>query len=283
MQLRRTFLLGVIGSLSLAALLGIWAFLFGNFGELEWKILFTTMTAALFSLTSLGAAVVLERARWRIAMIFAFVLSGLGLLVYLPIIWSESIWRWVDDDNLFKLMFWLAAWSISLPHAGLLSLATFKGLFRWVRRAAIAAVFALAMSVTLVALFEGEPDEELWFRIIGVFVILSTLGTITVPILAKVSGIDRNAGVESTAMEINITCPRCLMEQTVRSGHSRCAGCKLKFEINIEEPRCPKCDYLLHRLTSPTCPECGQTLGDDEITPGLRPPAALDSLETPDD
>jgi len=279
MQLKRTFLLGVIGSLSLAALLGIWAFLFGNFGQAEAKILGTTLTAAMFSLTSLGAAVVLERARWRIAMVTTFVLSGLGLLVYLPVIWFEPIWDWVDDDLIFKVMYWFAAWSIALPYMGLLSLAGLKGFFKSVRRATIAAVFGLAISVTLVALFEGEPDEELWARIIGVFGILSALGTITVPILTKVAGIDKVASVQSTAMEIKITCPRCLMEQTVRSGHSRCSGCKLKFEINIEEPRCPKCDYLLHKLTVPTCPECGQVLGSDEIS---HAPKALDPTETPD-
>jgi len=279
MQLKRTFLLGVIGSLSLAALLGIWAFLFGNFGDMEWKILFTTMTAALFSLTALGAAVVLERARWRAMMIVSLVISGLGLLTYLPVIWFEPSWRWVWWDLLIKVMWWQAIWSIALPHAGLLSLAALKGFFRWVRRAAIGAVFAMAVSVTLCALFEGEPDEELWARIIGVFGILSALGTITVPILYKVAGIDKITGVESTAMEIKITCPRCLMEQTVRSGHSRCVGCKLKFEINIEEPRCPQCDYLLHKLTEPTCPECGMGLSGDEIT---RPPEALSPTETPD-
>jgi len=277
MQLKRTFLLGVIGSLSLAALIGIWVFLFGSFGDLEWKILFTTMTAALFSLTALGAAVVLERARWRVAMTAAFVFSALGLLVYLLVIWFEPNWNWEWWDMTIKVMWWLAIWSIALPHAALLSLASLRGLYKWVRHAAITAVFLLAFSVTLVALFEGEPDEELWARIIGVFGILAALGTITVPILAKVAGIEKEAGVESTSMEIKITCPRCLLEQTVRSGHSRCGGCKLKFEINIEEPRCPKCDYLLHKLTEPTCPECGQAFGDDEIT---RPPGALDPTET---
>ncbi len=274
MQLKRTFLLGVIGSLSLAALIGIWTFLFGNFGDLEWKILFTTMTAALFSLTALGAAVVFERGRWRAAMVVTFILSGLGLLVYLLMIWFEPHWNWPWWKFAWKVMWWLAIWSIALPHAGLLSLATLKGFFRWVRRAAIGAVFTLALSVTWVVLFESVLDEDIWIRIIGVFGILSALGTITVPILAKVTGIDKEAGVESTAMEIKITCPRCTLEQTVASGHSRCVGCKLKFEINIEEPRCPQCDYLLHKLTEPVCPECGQQLGDDEI---IRPETALDT------
>ena len=33
--------------------------------------------------------------------------------------------------------------------------------------------------------------------------------------------------------------------------------CGLKFHIRLEEPRCPKCDYLLFMLQSDRCPECG--------------------------
>ncbi len=264
MQLKRTFLLGVIGSLSFSALLGIWAFLFSTFGELEVKIILTTLTAALFSLTSLGAAVVAERGRWRPAMIATFVISGIGLVIYLLAIWVE-LWRYVDDDWLAKGMFWIGTWAVAMPHMALLSLAPLKGAYLWIRRSACACVFLLASSITLFALFEGEPDPEFWFRTVGVFGILTALGTITVPVLVKVVGIDKEAGVESTSLDIQITCPRCLLQQTVRSGHSRCKGCKLRIEINIEEPRCPRCDYLLHKLTTPVCPECGYKLGDEEL------------------
>jgi hypothetical protein len=267
MQLKRTFLLGVIGSLSLAAFLGIWVFLFGNFGDIEAKIILTTLTTALVSLTSLGAAVVLERGRWRGAMIGTFVLSGLGLLVYLSMIWFEPGYQWPFWDTAIRVMIWLATWAVALPHMGLLSLATFRGFYSWVQRAALLAVLLLAISITICALVKGEPDEDFWIRVIGVLGILSALSTITVPILAKVAGIDKEAGVESTPLDIKITCPRCMREQTVSSGHSRCSSCKLKFEIKIEEPRCPRCDYLLHKLTAPVCPECGLELGDEEVVP----------------
>lgn len=263
MQLKRTFLLGVIGSLSFAALLGIWAFLFGSFGDTEFKIIMTTLTAALFSMTSLGSAIVLERAKWRIAMICTFVLSGLGLLVYLLMIWFEPSWRWHWIEMVTKAMVVIAVWAVALPHMGLLSLASLKNFYYWVCRATVLAVLLLALSITLGVIF--EPDEDVWIRLIGVLGILATLGTITVPILAKVAGIDKDTGVESTPLDLKITCPRCLLVQTVSSGHSRCLGCKLKFEIKIEEPRCPQCDYLLHKLTSPVCPECGFELGREEV------------------
>ena len=263
MQLKRTFLLGVIGSLSFAALLGIWAFLFGNFGDTEFKIIMTTLTAALFCLTSLGATIIIERGRWRIAMILTFFLSALGLVIYLLVIWLEPSWRWEWMELVGKTMGLVAVWSIALPHMGFLALAQLKHFAIWARRGAMLASLLLALTFTFGIIF--EPNDESWFRLLGVFGILTALGTIVVPVLVKVAGIEKEAGVESTELDIRITCPRCLLEQTVHTGHSRCEGCKLRFEIKIEEPRCPRCDYLLHKLTSPVCPECGYALDDEEM------------------
>ena len=263
MQLKRTFLLSVIGSLSFSALLGIWAFAFGDFGDTEWKIIFTTLTAALFSLTSLGAAIVYERGRWRPIMVVTYLLSGLGLVVYLLMIWVEPGWNWEWYEFVTKSMVIIAVWSIAMPHAGLIHLAPLRGGYIWARRTTIIVIAMLAVLITLGII--TEPDGELFARAFGVLGILVALGTIAVPILIKVVGIEKEAGVESTPLDIKITCPRCLLEQTVSSGFSRCAGCKLRFEIKIEEPRCPQCDYLLHKLIAPVCPECGYALGDEEV------------------
>ena len=61
MQWKRTFLLSVVASLCIAALLGMGVFLFRSFSQTEAKILGTTLTVALFSLTARGAAFVSER------------------------------------------------------------------------------------------------------------------------------------------------------------------------------------------------------------------------------
>jgi hypothetical protein len=158
-----------------------------------------------------------------------------------------------------------AWWAVGLPWIGMLSLRKFRtGWMRWVQRAAMAAVALLAVVLTVAVFTEFDYDEVTW-KAIGTAGILAALGTIIVPILVKIEGIDHVTGTESTALDIRITCPRCLLEQTLASGRSRCARCKLRFHIEIEEPRCPKCNYLLHQLTRPVCPECGAVLGDDEV------------------
>ena len=58
---------------------------------------------------------------------------------------------------------------------------------------------------------------------------------------------------------LTLTCPRCEVEQTMRAGGGTCRGCRRPLLIEIEEPRC-ECGYLLFRLASPTCPECGRAV-----------------------
>ncbi len=59
--LKQTLLRTLIGALILSALIGIYAFLFGDFGETEVKILLTTLTISYFSVTSLACAAAFEK------------------------------------------------------------------------------------------------------------------------------------------------------------------------------------------------------------------------------
>jgi hypothetical protein len=54
-------------------------------------------------------------------------------------------------------------------------------------------------------------------------------------------------------------CPRCNLPCTFRNGPSECPSCGLRVTLDIEEPRCP-CGYLLYKLASDNCPECGRLI-----------------------
>ena len=60
-NLRKTFLITMIISLSISALIGIIIFLFGDFGDSEVKILLTTLSIGGFSLTGLCCSVLYEK------------------------------------------------------------------------------------------------------------------------------------------------------------------------------------------------------------------------------
>ncbi len=62
--LRRWFLIILIVSLGISALTAIFILIFGEFGDTEGKIIFTTLTISLYSLTGMGSAASLERGRW---------------------------------------------------------------------------------------------------------------------------------------------------------------------------------------------------------------------------
>ena len=269
MQLKRGFLLGVVLAVSVAALLGVWILLFETFFGIEEEVFATLGSVVLFCLPALTASGMLERGHWRAVNLAAMVVSVVGLLLFLLVIWvlqpfAKNHW-W--DDLLWKSMALTAIWAIALPWGAMLGRTQFRDWYRWLRFGSIFVVYLTAATISLAAVFEIE-DAPMW-KLLGVLGILTALGTIALPILYKVRGMEKEAGVESTPLEMTVICPRCLLQQTVAAGPSRCTRCRLKFKIEIEEPRCPKCDYLLHRLTRPVCPECGAPLGGEEVAPAV--------------
>ncbi|MEE9211169.1 MAG: zinc ribbon domain-containing protein [Phycisphaeraceae bacterium] len=267
MKVKRAFLLGVVASFALAALLGIWVLVFESFFNIEEEVFSTLGSVVLFCLPALAASAMLEKRHWPVVMIFDVVLCLAGLVFYLMVIWDIGPWTywsnyWLSDTT-WKIMLLAAIWAVAFPWAALLGRTAFRNWYHWIRLVSIVVVLATAAAISVAVVFEIDEDPVL--KLLGVLGILTALGTISLPILYKVHGIDRVAQIESTPLELKITCPRCLLEQTVTSGYSRCRRCRLKFRIEIEEPRCPKCNYLLYQLTAPRCPECGQALAPDEM------------------
>ena len=62
-SLKRTSLRAIIATLVVTALVGIYVFLFGTFGETEAKILGTTLTICYFCTTSLACSAAFEKKR----------------------------------------------------------------------------------------------------------------------------------------------------------------------------------------------------------------------------
>lgn len=56
---------------------------------------------------------------------------------------------------------------------------------------------------------------------------------------------------------LRLTCPECGTEQAMQPGYRLCAKCRHRLYIALEEPRC-SCGYVLYRLQSDRCPECGR-------------------------
>jgi phage FluMu protein Com len=129
------------------------------------------------------------------------------------------------------------------------------GTIEWLLKGALACLWALAALGS--GMIVWEINADFWFRILGALGVLAASSSLALLILAKLRQVGKIERLESTAAQVELRCPRCTTLQVVDVGASSCASCGLNFRIEIEEPRCAKCDYLLWQLPQRRCPECG--------------------------
>ncbi len=267
MRLRATFLWIMIGSLSLAAAIGVMAILLPGFGSTQESILFSALFVGAFSITALAAAVVLGKGRLVPVMWVGIGSSGLALLIWLAVVWLEP-WRWrgsTDWEELFlkpgATFTIVAVWA---AHLGLLALPRLdRTPARITRRATVVLAGLLAGGLVLVFCFEVFED---WSgRLIGVLSILTACGTAVTPTLALIEFVARRSSSETlpSKVTVNLPCPRCRATQELRAGPGKCQACGLRIVLEVEEPRC-SCGYLLYQLKADRCPECGRQIAPDD-------------------
>jgi hypothetical protein len=265
MRMRATFLWSMIVSLSLAALLGIAALVLPDYGPEE-EILFSTAVFAIFSLIALLCAVVLERRRLMALMWAGVASSWSAAVAWLIVIWCESQFPWSSLEYVAQIGGTFTVLACGAALVGLLSLPRFDqrppSIVRW---STVGVSAALGLQIFLMIWWfdwiERYIDEEILARGMGVLCILTACGSVITPILWKVQAMRRAGSVESVPIRVKIglECPRCHAKQSLMTGPTRCTECGLHITIDVEEPRCV-CGYLLYRLESDRCPECGRAI-----------------------
>ncbi len=253
-QTQRSLLIAFIGSIACCGLAGIYCLLIGTIGWLEERVLLTTLAVGAASILGLASAVPWERRRWHPLGFVGMIVVAVALALVLVPIW----YRGAEREWYLKTMGVAMVAAVALPHVGLVSLARLRTQYEWVRLCTLAAIIVLAGLISTSILF--EIDNEEWFRLVGVVAIVTVCGTIAVPILHRVSAIRVRESIQTTELQIELTCPRCRRSQTLPMGRSKCGQCGLGISISIEEAQCRVCGYPLHGLTSTTCPECGTPL-----------------------
>jgi hypothetical protein len=264
MSLRKVFLWSMVAALGLDALLGIVALLFPSYGPEE-EMLVSAAIFAAASLVALLCAIVIEKRRLVALMWTGTGCAAAACAVWLFLIWFSDLTPWHVEQHIARAAGTFSVAAIIIPQCGLLSLITLRD--RWtrgVRGATVGVSAALGCAVALALwawdLLELFIDEEIMGRGIGVLAILALCGTVMTPILWKVQSV-RQGPAESIPgrLRIELTCPRCRRRQALDTGRGACAGCGLRIEISVEEPRCA-CGYLLHALKGDRCPECGRVI-----------------------
>ena len=259
-QTQRALLFSFIASIAACGLVGIYCLLLGNMGWYSERILGTTSAIGAASILGLAAAVPWERRRWHPVGLLGLLAVAAALVLVIVAIWSTfRVW-----DDYYKVMFTACVLAVALPHIGLLSLARLRREYEWVRIAGVVVIALLAGQIIVSIL--AEIDDDVWFRGMGILAIMDVCATITVPILHRISAIRVHEAIRTVELALSLTCPRCAQTQKLPVGRSKCAGCGLKFSIEIEEEHCPTCGYALYKLESAVCPECGTPLVKSDET-----------------
>lgn len=260
-QTQKSLLFAFIASISLCGLVGIYCLLVGQLGEFEARILLSTAAIGAASILALAAAIPWERKRWQPLGPVGIVVVAATLVQTLCAIWID---RYVDSEGAMKTLGISTTFAVALPHLGLLSLARLRRGYEWVRIATIISIAILACLICFMIL--AEANDEGLFRLLGTFSILDVCGTITIPILHRVSAVTTRESIRSAALEISMTCPRCEKTAVRPVGRSHCPHCGLVVDIEIEEEHCPKCGYVLFGTVSSQCPECGAAISKSSET-----------------
>ena len=182
---RNIFLVVLITSLVVSALIAVGIFLFGTFGQMETRILLTTVAVGGFSLTGLCSSLLYDRRRLTVFAVVGMLAAVIGFLVTIG-----AVWEMVSlGDVLWKAVELAIILSFSLAHSSLLLLGRSEhALINWLLTATLACVVVIAVMLSYLVVSEFNNISEFFFRLIGVFAVLDVLGTILVPIIRKAKG-----------------------------------------------------------------------------------------------
>lgn len=197
-NIRRIFLYTLIGSVALSAVIGIGVILFGDFGEIEVRVLMTTLVITVTSIFGLACGAYLETGRGKYLPTAGIVLSIVSALMCFFIIWNALD----DSEEFLKSFMTVTMLAAACSHLSLLSLARLDRRFLWTRIAAVVCVVLLCSIVLYIMWFEPDGDGSIVYRTLGVLAIMLASVTVVTPVLHKLSGPVETGGLEALDNEI---------------------------------------------------------------------------------
>jgi uncharacterized small protein (DUF1192 family) len=185
-NVKKIFLYLMICSIALSALMGIWAILSG---DVEYRVLGTTLTIVGTSILGLACGAFLENPRSQKFPLIAvpavgIIFSVLSALIIVWLIWIEGNW---SGDFIYKTLCVSSIFAFSLSHLSLLSIAQLSRRFRWSLITAYVVIFALASIISFIVVFEPPSDGGIVLRLIGVLAVVDAAVTVMIPIFHRLS------------------------------------------------------------------------------------------------
>lgn len=220
----------VIASVVISGTLGIIALLVGSWGELQTKVVLTTMTITGTCLFLLAATALRERHGSRLLPGAGALLATVAMVLLLLGIWKafdgDLYWKWTSISLLFAAV---------TAHLCLLSLARLSGAFRWALWVAFLVIYGLVSKVSFIILAENSSDFDM--RVVGVLAILAGCLSILIPIFHRICAAREEARAKVGKEKIH--CPCCAVRMTYASGIQKCTNCGRSFTVEILPAEAP--------------------------------------------
>lgn len=199
---KKFFLYLLTCSIALSALMGIWAIVSGEFGELQGRILATTTTVVGTSILGLACGAYFEKARTKKSPTVFVPVAGIALSIFSAAIILWAIWGndVLNGEFIWKILSISLIFAFSFAQLSLLSLARLVARFSWATIAAYAAVLTLAVTVSLIILFSRGEENTFIFRFVGVLAVVDAAVTVMIPIFHRLSRTEF-VEIESTSTE----------------------------------------------------------------------------------
>jgi hypothetical protein len=233
MGLKKVALWFLIVSVAMSAALGILAILTGTFGDLEVRIILTTLTISAASICALASGALWESKHTKFLPAAGVALAIIAAVLIVVGIWTES-----SSEHFWKFTGSIGVLAAATAHACLVALARLARQFEWARVTTFCAIFFLAFSIIYIIYF--EPKGDYGFRIIGATAIVVAALTIMMPIFHRLSRGDLGlSDVEETGSASRlfptITCPECGAPQPNSLLETKCDVCGCRFVTRILE------------------------------------------------
>lgn len=202
-NLKKTFLYTLIGSIAVSALLGIWAILSGEFGEFQARVLMTTLTVVATSILGLACGAFWESQKSEASAIKVIPMAGIILTFMSALLTFSLIWEISSSSNelVYKTIAITGLFAFTFAQLSLLTLANLSKRFQWALTAIYLTALTLASIVSVLIVIEPESDGSLVTRLIGVLAVIDASLTVTIPIFHRLS---RGEFSESSVAEIDL-------------------------------------------------------------------------------
>ncbi len=180
-NMKKAYLFALVLSLIASAAVAVFIFLLGTFGEVELRLLLTTLAVGIFSLAGLASTALSGNKKHDLFVFFGVVASIAGFVTAAGLIWEV-----LTGETWGKTFLILAVMSYAAAHTSLLLLIdSKKKIVIHARSATIGFVTVVALMLIYLVFASGDGIDESFFRFLGAFAVLDVLGTVVTPLLRR--------------------------------------------------------------------------------------------------